>query len=514
METSEKKEPRVYNAEEVFTVSNEDGEVGLDWNSIGDGQEISYIELDTGKNYGYDWAGNGLKLYIEKADNYSNDYPCVLAINGSYEDLLQEIAEERHTYPDIDNVVEEYDEETDYSKRFNNTDEKALIGFTDFDSPEKFILDTFDKHLYDRAFNQMAEKNVPISARGIEAIIYSGKVDLEWRNEYNKCAFNFGTEVSQKLIDFYKEHDWEIPQNLASKEKSHCIIERVPFGKWMARPENTKMRPIIDTLKKYMKTPLYVYEIPNDNTTYSGQAVALGINRHSEEDPITVFTMASSQNRPFINTVEDFKTLTKAKQRALHLALVPHNIDYLAEKDLYTLKTQEYKTDKDVFNEYIKIAKLYMERNAGDDKDNEIKNILEAGGNALSYFTTDEQKRLGSVLKSMGMNKSNKLEKILSDEIALPVANTFQKKLIELHLADKNTDIQEISKTLIDAMNNIEKQKLNKIIVTAMKQHGYTHDAHGYRQLLESVTEGEINLTPKTQQRLKQMCNEYDRQGR
>lgn len=54
--TEQEDEPRVYNAAEVFNFEDEmTGRAGLDWHCI-DGTTRSYIELDTGKDYGTDEA--------------------------------------------------------------------------------------------------------------------------------------------------------------------------------------------------------------------------------------------------------------------------------------------------------------------------------------------------------------------------------------------------------------------------------------------------------------------------
>lgn len=437
--TEQENEPRVYNAAEVFNFENEmTGRASLDWNCI-DGTTRSYIELDTGKDYGHTIWGEKIKLYIEKADGYSREYPFILAIGGTYEDVLNDIAKGQNVYPDVDNVVEGYNAGEDYSKRFNNPENVKLIGFENEEDATKFIIDTFDKHLYDRAFNQMIAKDTYMDSQTLESLIVEDRVNPAWRNEEGKCAFDYDTDEADKLMQLYKDKEWEIPIATQDAEqghgeapapdapKPHYTVERVPFGEWMARPENAAMRPLIDTLKGHKEIPLYVYTIPNAAKERDGAACAISINSHPGRGAVAMFHMCYKEMEGKDNKgtgivyrdhTIDCNNFTCAQQEALHhvlsaVGLSTAGVDE-AQRGQYTLKTHAFANDTDLLNAYIKVTKAYLTRS----QDKSLTDIVVASGNALLHFNADENKRLGNKLISLGATNPKQLGKILARAVS------------------------------------------------------------------------------------------------
>lgn len=436
METKETNEPCVYNADEIFNFENEfTSEPCIDWQPI-DGETKSYIEIDNGQEYGRDSSGNKKRLYIEKADGYSDIYPFILAINGDIGEIIDKIAKEKNVYPDIDNVIEGYSPNIDYSDSLtDDLDVKALIGFEKEGDVDKFIIDTFDKRLYDRAFNQLIEKDVFMDNQTLENLVVN-YVDPTWKNKNGKCAFDYDTREAKYLKELYKNNDWEIPVTVQKSdapakemEKPHYTVQRIPFGKWMARSENADMRPMIDTLKGYMEIPLYVYTIPGITKEHNGEAVAISINSHPGRNALAVFSMCNIKNaytneKGILQTIYrehtiDCTTFKSAEEKALHHVLSFVGIDEQRNKEQYTVETEQYKSNKDLLNAYTKIAKAYMTRSP----DNSLMDMFASSGNALSHFSQSEQKQLKETLKTLGVNNPERLGKMLTHTV-----NSTEKK--------------------------------------------------------------------------------------
>lgn len=229
-----------------------------------------------------------------------------------------------------------------------------------------------------------------------------------------------------KFINSIEAHNPKAIENACKAhikiaEKAHYIIQRTPFDKWMKRPENTGMLPLLDTLKRTKEIPLYVYEMPDIpiGKGYERTPCFLSLNGDPRRQTYTAFSTYKA-NQGIYTEGQRYsvgcpcETLEKAEQTILSHILTLAGIDANKEMKYCAIKTESYKNSEALFDAFAKLIKAHLKRRPIKsiyDPESNVQAILYASSDAFTHFNNLEQIQIRDILSTFYKQKSERLAK-------------------------------------------------------------------------------------------------------